>query len=53
MYEHLPATVTKEEVLAALDDKFTDGVILEYPLNELPDWVFEIWASRYGASIRA
>lgn len=42
MYEHLPVTATKEEVLAALDDKFTDGVILEYPLNELPNWVFEI-----------
>ncbi len=42
MYEHLPATATKEEVLAALDNKSTDGVILEYPLNELPEWVFEV-----------
>ena len=42
MYEHLPATATKEEVLAALDNKSADGVILEYPLNELPEWVFEV-----------
>lgn len=28
MYEHLPATATKEEVLAALDNKSADGVIL-------------------------
>lgn len=42
MYEHLPATATKEEVLAALDNKSADGVILEYPLNELPKWVFEV-----------
>ena len=42
MYEHLPATATREEVLAALDNKSADGVILEYPLNELPEWVFEV-----------
>lgn len=42
MYEHLPVTATKEEVLAALDNKCADGVILEYPLNELPKWVFEV-----------
>lgn len=27
MYEHLPVTATKEEVLAALDNKCADGVI--------------------------
>ena len=41
MYEHIPETATKEEVVAALDNKCADGVILEYPLNELPKWVFE------------
>ena len=47
MYEHLPVTATKEEVLAALDNKCADGVILEYPLNELPNWVFEVGIQRW------